>query len=55
MKKVYIYLALTVLIAAGLFALSFFYIDRHGRETFLYAIYRDNLLIGYDKVDRYEV
>lgn len=55
MKKVYIYLAILVLLAIGLFVLSFLYIDRQGRQTFLYAIYYDNVLTGYEKVDRYLV
>lgn len=36
-----------------LLTLSFFYIDRQGRQTFLYAIYHDDVLTGYEKVDRY--
>ncbi|MDD5680041.1 MAG: alpha/beta fold hydrolase [Candidatus Omnitrophica bacterium] len=55
MKKVYIYLAIAAFLAIGLFVASFLYIDREGHKTFLYAIYYDNILTGYEKTDRYLV
>jgi len=55
MKKVYIYLAIIVVMAVGLFIVSFLYIDRQGRQTFFYAVYHDNVLTGYEKIDKYLV
>lgn len=55
MRNAYIYLVIIVLMIIGLFILSFLYIDRQGHQTFLYAIYRDNELVGYEKADRYLV
>ncbi len=55
MKKIYLYLAIITIVAITLLALSFLYIDRQGRQTFLYAIYCDNILSGYEKIDRYLV
>ena len=55
MKKIYLYLAIITIAAITLLAMSFFYIDRQGRQTFLYAIYHDDILSGYEKTDRYLV
>lgn len=55
MKKIYLYLAVITFASILLLTLSFFYIDRQGRQTFLYAIYRDDALIGYEKIDRYSI
>ncbi len=55
MRNIYIYLVVIALLIAGLLALSFLYIDRQGHQSFLYAIYRDNELVGYEKMDRYVV
>ncbi|MBU4377004.1 MAG: alpha/beta hydrolase [Candidatus Omnitrophica bacterium] len=53
MKKIYLYLAIITIMSVLLLVLSFFYIDRQGRQTFLYAIYYDNVPSGYEKIDRY--
>lgn len=55
MRNIYIYLAVIALLAIGLFVLSFLYIDKQGHQSFLYAIYRDSELVGYEKMDRYVV
>ena len=53
MKKIYLYLAIITIMSVLLLVLSFFYIDRQGRQTFLYAIYYDDVPSGYEKIDRY--
>ena len=53
MKGIYIAITLITLIIIVMLALTFFYLDRQRHQTFLYALYYDGALNGYEKVDRY--
>jgi dienelactone hydrolase len=55
MKKIYVAIILISIIIVIMLVLAFFYLDQHRHQIFLYALYYDNDLTGYEKVDRYRL
>lgn len=53
MRNIYIILILLLLILVVMIALAFFYLDQQRHQIFLYGLYRDDTLVGYEKIDRY--
>lgn len=53
MKGIYVTLILSLIIIVIMVAAAFFYLDQQRHHIFLYALYHDDMLAGYEKVDRY--
>lgn len=55
MKGIYITLTLLSVIVVTMIALAFFYLDQQQHQTFLYGLYYDDVLVGYEKLDKYRL
>ncbi|MBL7071771.1 MAG: alpha/beta fold hydrolase [Candidatus Omnitrophica bacterium] len=55
MKGIYITLIVIGLLTAILIIAAFIYLDFQRHQIFLYALYRDDILIGHEKVDKYRL
>lgn len=53
MKGIYITLIFLSVVIVIMIVLAFFYLDQQRHQTFLYGLYYNNALIGYEKVDKY--
>lgn len=53
MKGIYVTIIILAVIIVAMIISAFFYLDLQRRQTFLYALYQDDVLIGYEKVDKY--
>ncbi len=53
MKGIYIAIIAVGLLVVAMIALTFYYLDQQRHQTMLYALFADNVLMGYEKIDRY--
>lgn len=53
MKGIYITLIFLSVVLVIMIGLAFFYLDQRRHQTFLYALYHGDALVGYEKVDKY--
>lgn len=55
MKGIYLILIILSIIIVAMIISAFFYLDLQRRQTFLYALYQNDTLVGYEKIDKYRL
>jgi len=53
MKRLYVILSLGIILAVLMIFAAFYYLDLQRHQISNYAIYRNGILIGFEKIDRY--